>query len=440
VIASADRLADDVRRAIERDGRRVVVFDDDPTGTQTVSDVDVLFGADRALLDAFFASSRRALWVLTNTRAYPRAAAVARLGIAYRTVDEAAGRAGAGWSPILRGDSTLRGHVFAEVDAIASSDSVTLFVPAFPEGGRVTRDGQHWLRLDGEWTNVADTEFARDAFFGYRSHDLVGWVAEVGTGRHATVVPLQAVRHDCGAAIRDALLAEPNGGVVVPEQESRDDVDASVLGLLAAESAGRSVVVRSAATFAAARTGLAARVIDAAAIAHLGLPAEPRVLIACGSHTDGSGRQLAALAAAGVRVEVLDRPVDDGSAIERVSTALRQNGIAAIATPRTFVLGTDFEGGQAWMRRLSRAVQALAPGADVVVGKGGITSAELATSLGAGRAHVEGQLEPGIALWTLDREPRVPYAVVPGNVGDADTLVRVVHRFRPSFPNRTAAS
>jgi uncharacterized protein YgbK (DUF1537 family) len=422
-----------VTAAIERDGRRVVVFDDDPTGTQTVSDVDVLFGTDHTLLDSFFASGRRALWILTNTRAFPEAVAVERLKTAHSATAAAGARAGIGWFPILRGDSTLRGHVFAEVDVIASANSVTLFVPAFPEGGRVTFDGQHWLRIDGIWHNVADTEFARDAFFGYRSRRLVDWVAEMGGGRHGTVVPLDVIRRDGAAAIRDALLAEPDGGVVIPEQQSAQDIGLSVLGLLGAEGAGRAVSVRSAATFAAARSGLRARVMDGAAIRELGIIERPRVLVACGSHTDGAGRQLTALEKEGVQVRLLDRPSDDPIAVERTAVALQIDGVAAIATPRRFVPGTDFEGGAVWMRRLSSAVKTLAPGADVIVAKGGITSADLASALGAHRARVEGQLEPGIALWTLHREPAIPYAVVPGNVGDAGALVRVVSRFRPSF-------
>ena len=426
-----------VSTAIERDGRRVVVFDDDPTGTQTVSDVDVLFGADDALLDRFFSSDRRALWILTNTRAFPEAEATARLKAAHSATAAAAARAGIGWFPILRGDSTLRGHVFAEVDAVAPRTGVTLFVPAFPEGGRVTLDGQHWLRIDGSWHNVADTEFARDAFFGYRSHRLVDWVAEVGGGRHATVVPLQAIRQYGSAAVRDALLNEPDGGVVIPEQESADDIGQSVLGLLDAEAAGRAVTVRSAATFAAARSGLRTRIVDEGAIRELGVAENPIVLVACGSHTDGAGRQLDALEKEGVDVRLLDRPANDSTAVARTAQALRTDGIAAIATPRTFIAGTDFDGGQAWMRRLSGAVRTLASGADVIVAKGGITSADLAGALGAHRARVEGQLEPGIALWVLDGEPGIPYAVVPGNVGDADALVRVVNRFRPSFAPST---
>jgi uncharacterized protein YgbK (DUF1537 family) len=398
----------------------------------------VLFGADDALLDGFFASDRRALWILTNTRAFAQTEATERLKAAHSATASAAARAGVGWFPILRGDSTLRGHVFAEVDAVAPPKGVTLFVPAFPEGGRVTHDGQHWLRIDGRWHNVADTEFARDAFFGYASHRLVDWVAEVGGGRHATVVPLEQIRERGSIPVRDALLNEPDGGVVIPEQESVDDVGRSVLGLLDAEAAGRAVTVRSAATFAAARSGLRARVVDEGVIRELGVAENASVLVACGSHTDGAGRQLAELEREGVDVRVLDDPADDATAVERTARALQRDGVAAIATPRSFIAGTDFEGGQAWMRRLSGAVRTLASGADVIVAKGGITSADLASALGARRAHVEGQLEPGIALWTLDVDPAIPYVVVPGNVGDAAALVRVVSRFRPTFASSAA--
>jgi Zn-dependent protease len=171
------------------------------------------------------------------------------------------------------------------------------------------------------------------------------------------------------------LLKEPEGGVVIPEQESVDDIGQSVLGLLDAEAAGRAVTVRSAATFAAARSGLRTRIVDEGAIRELGVAENPRVLVACGSHTDGAGRQLDALKKEGVEVRLLDRPADDSTAVERTAQALRTDGIAAIATPRTYIAGTDFEGGQAWMRRLSGAVRTLASGADVIVAKGDASGA-----------------------------------------------------------------
>jgi uncharacterized protein YgbK (DUF1537 family) len=65
-----------------------------------------------------------------------------------------------------------------------------------------------------------------------------------------------------------------------------------------------------------------------------------------------------------------------------------------------------------------------------VVAKGGITSSDVATgALGVRRAWARGTLEPGIiSLW----EPaegtthRVPLVVFAGNVGDDESLVRVV--------------
>ena len=416
-----------LRSRLALDPRRVIVFDDDPTGTQTVSAVDVLLQASDASLDRFFASRVRALYVLTNSRALSREAAVARLVDLHGRVARAAARADTPWFPILRGDSTLRGHVFAEIDAIAAPDAVVLFVPAYPEGGRVTRDGQHLIRIDGEMRNVADTEFARDPFFGYRSRDLSAWVAEVGAGRPARVLTLAELRREGPRAVTAALLAAAPGTVVMPDAETRGDIEHIALGLLDAEVAGRVVVVRSASTFAAVRAGLRSDRVRAVDVAARG-----RILVVCGSHTEGSRRQLEALERSGVPIHTLG-PTDDIAVIsQRLRSALESDGIAAVATPREFVGEADFAAGADLMSRLMLLANSFRPQVDAVVAKGGITSAELAISLGAEVARVKGQLEPGVALWMLDlRSSRLPYAVVPGNVGDRDTLVRVVKAMRP---------
>jgi uncharacterized protein YgbK (DUF1537 family) len=63
-----------------------------------------------------------------------------------------------------------------------------------------------------------------------------------------------------------------------------------------------------------------------------------------------------------------------------------------------------------------------------VVTKGGITSAEVARTCFAARtAHVRGQVAPGISVWDLGEGAHTAVQViVPGNVGDADTLVDVM--------------
>lgn len=404
--------------------RRVVVFDDDPTGTQTVSDVDIILDRSEASLETAFATADRPVYVLTNSRSLPERQAVDRVRELGERVASVARRHGESVDIILRGDSTLRGHVFAEIDALAGPDAVVLFVPAFLEGGRTTVAGEHRVRIEGIDTNVADTEFARDATFGFRSRRLVDWVAEVGRGRRARIIALDELRASGGAALGRALLDAPPGEVVIPEIADQQDVLAAVHGLSVAEAAGRRVVVRSAATFMAARAGLRARSVDRVDLGPAG-----RVLIVCGSHTQASGAQLAVLARADLPTHIVAPEDSIGEATALVRRTLDLRHAAVIASPREFVQGTGLVAGGAFLDALVAIVEQVAQEVDAVIAKGGITSARVAEALGAGRAHVEGQLHPGVALWTLDLPGRgLPYVVVPGNVGEPATLADILGR------------
>jgi uncharacterized protein YgbK (DUF1537 family) len=75
----------------------------------------------------------------------------------------------------------------------------------------------------------------------------------------------------------------------------------------------------------------------------------------------------------------------------------------------------------------------LAPLARAVVTKGGITSAEVArTGLDKNAAWVAGQIAPGVSLWVFPADVTaiegrgLLYGVVPGNIGEAETLREVV--------------
>jgi uncharacterized protein YgbK (DUF1537 family) len=85
--------------------------------------------------------------------------------------------------------------------------------------------------------------------------------------------------------------------------------------------------------------------------------------------------------------------------------------------------------GAAVMAALIEVVRQVADRADVVISKGGITSADVAERGLDGRsATVLGQLAIGISLWevhTNSGEDR-PLIVVPGNVGHDATLVHLV--------------
>src|SRR6476469_4604748 len=125
-------------------GRRVAVLDDDPTGSQTVHDVSVVTVFEAAEYAAGLADVGNTCFILTNTRSLPEAAAV-ELTTAVAT-DLLTLDLDGPIEIISRSDSTLRGHVLAEVDALnAVRRRVTgrpfdgiLFLPAYFEAGRFT--------------------------------------------------------------------------------------------------------------------------------------------------------------------------------------------------------------------------------------------------------------------------------------------------------------
>ena len=87
---------------------------------------------------------------------------------------------------VSRSDSTLRGHVIAEVRALDAArrqatgrgfDGV-LLASAYFEAGRFTVGDMHWARVGADVRLVSETEFARDATFGYATSDPREFVAE----------------------------------------------------------------------------------------------------------------------------------------------------------------------------------------------------------------------------------------------------------------------
>ena len=194
---------------------KVVVLDDDPTGSQTVHSAPLLLRWDADTLAAGLAHPSPLLFVLANTRALAPEAAAARVAEICRALRPALAEAeSAGqldrWLIVCRGDSTLRGHFPLEVDQVSAElgpFEATLLVPAFLPGGRTTVDGVHLLH--GE--PVHTTPFAADRLFGFRNSHLPAWVEEKSGGRiPASAVPrIGLAELDAAAACLTALPPGP---------------------------------------------------------------------------------------------------------------------------------------------------------------------------------------------------------------------------------------
>jgi uncharacterized protein YgbK (DUF1537 family) len=173
VIIEADLLAEfpterpvnaaAVAASVADSGRVLVVLDDDPTGTQSVADLPVLTRWEET--DFLWAFSCRAetgpaptVYVLTNSRSLDPAGAAARNKEVVTNALKAAAKTGTKLGFVSRSDSTLRGHYPLETDVMAatlaevsgeSTDGVVI-VPAFPDAGRITIGGVHYVRGPGE--------------------------------------------------------------------------------------------------------------------------------------------------------------------------------------------------------------------------------------------------------------------------------------------------
>jgi uncharacterized protein YgbK (DUF1537 family) len=404
------------------------ILDDDPTGTQSATDVVVLLSWDAAAI-ADVLRREGAVYLQTNSRAVPQAQAVALA----RRIQEDLAAAGAVLGepilPVLRGDSTLRGHVFAESDVFAGDTGCVLFVPAFPQGGRTTIGSVHRVVIDGVSTPAGDTEFARDPVFGYHSSGLVDYVREKG-GRRGISVPLGPLRASGGDAVTRALLGAGAGDFVVPDAETDADIELIKVGLLAARQARHDIVVRCAATLAAACAGR----LSTGYLPRPLVPPRPGLAVVCGSHTGAATAQLAALTdRLGLAPAVIptdDALADPAAAGTRAAPVLRaalaSHGIAIVCSERGRRAQDDtLAHGELVMTALMTALAAVADEAGTIVSKGGITSAEVArTVLRAPRARVRGQLAAGISVW--DYDDGIVQVVVPGNVGGPATLTDVV--------------
>ena len=159
---------------------KIIVLDDDPTGSQTVHSCLLLMQWDVETLRLGLRDEVPIFFVLTNTRALTQEKATEvtrevcrnlKLALVAENIQE--------FLIVSRSDSTLRGHYPIETDAIAEelgSFDAHFLIPAFFEGGRITRDSIHYLMIDGIPTPVHETEFAKDSVFGYHHSYLPDYV------------------------------------------------------------------------------------------------------------------------------------------------------------------------------------------------------------------------------------------------------------------------
>jgi uncharacterized protein YgbK (DUF1537 family) len=440
-----------IQEQVKKTGQKVVVLDDDPTGTQTVHDVTVLTTWPEEALVQALQEDEPVVYILTNSRSLPLSEAQAMNREISSHLARAREIAGRDFVLASRSDSTLRGHFPEEVHALLSGtggafDGI-LVIPFFLEGGRYTIEDIHYV-AEGDWlVPAAETEYARDATFGYRSSNLRKWVSEKYKGEIQPEQVLSISIHDLRTGgpplVAQCLKGMQGGQVCVVNAASYRDVEVLVAGLLEAEAAGRRLIYRTAASFVRVRGGLEPHGLLTPAEL-LALTGRGPGLIIAGSYIQKSSQQIeAVIALPGVKsLEVnVEALLDETHGAQEILQVTRQaDQVIAkgenvlIYTSRRLVLGNhpdqSLQIGQTISTGLVEIVRGLSSRPAWVIAKGGITSSDIATrSLDVQRARVLGQAIPGSPVWQTGPESRWPgliYVVFPGNVGGPDSLAWTV--------------
>jgi len=443
-------LLPEIQRRVGASRRKLVVLDDDPTGTQTVYGIPVLTEWSVEQLVQELSNAQPGFYLLTNTRGLPETEAVQLNQEIGQNLHKAAKIVQCEIAVVSRGDSTLRGHFPAEVESLAEalegkSDGL-LLVPFFLEGERFTANDIHYVTEGTEFVPVGQSEFAADKTFGFDSSNLREWVEEKSFGRlkadQVSSITLEDIRLGGPEKVTERLLRLNDQCVCVVNAMSMRDIQVFVLGLLEAEAQSKRFIYRTSASFVQVRAGLTPRKLLEATEVEIQGPSGGLVMV--GSYVPKTTSQLEVLISSTniIKIEIsVERLLDETTrtleiirVAEKADSAMSANQDVVVFTSRKLMTGAGTKSSLAIGNEISEGLVNILRLIKVrpryLIAKGGITSSDLATKgLNVKRAMVLGQVLPGVPVWKLGEESRYPgmiYVVFPGNVGNEQALAQVI--------------
>lgn len=458
-VCDAAKVEAAYQEALQADGTKVIALDDDPTGVQTVHDVFVYTDWKPETMQAAFEDGNKISFILTNSRGMTAEESRRTHEDIATAVAQVAKSTGRPVAVLCRGDSTLRGHYPLETDVVRKTLEACgeppvdgeIIMPFFLEGGRYTVDDVHYVAAGDELIPAAETEFARDKTFGYRSSNLCEWIEEKTGGtwlaQQVCTVTLSELRTLDYEAIEDKLLAMKGFSKMIVNAVSEEDVKVFVTALFHVLGRGKHFVYRSAAALAKVMGGVSSRGLLTRQELVGGKAAVTGIIVA-GSHVNKTTTQLQALKKCEdlCFIEINQHTVVNDDAFRRemdrvvteAENCLASGRSCAVYTRRErFDLNTGNREDELRLAvKISDAVTSVVARLnirpDFIIAKGGITSSEIGTkALGCRKARVMGQILKGVPVWETGPEskfPGIPYVIFPGNVGNENGLLDAVQK------------
>ncbi len=438
---------------------KIIVLDDDPTGSQTVHSCLLLTQWDVETLRLGLREEIPIFFVLTNTRSLTPDQADATTRIVCQNLKQALEAENiSDFLVVSRSDSTLRGHYPIETDAIAEQlgpFDAHFLVPAFFEGGRITKNSTHYLIIDGIPTPVHETEFAKDSVFGYQYSYLPDYVEEKTKGRiPATEVEcflladFRSPETSKNNSLRERLMQLSGNRCCAVDAEIQADLDCFATEAIAAASQGKRFLFRSAASLLTSLANLGPQPVFPTDMGQFVRDAKPGAIIV-GSHVKKTTEQLEQLlletSVTGIEIDVSHLLEDSATLRETLLKTILADVHQAHQSGKTPVVYTSrqelafpdvqtrLKFGEEVSNLLMDVVRGLPQDIGFLISKGGITSNDvLSNGLALTSARLLGQIIAGCSMVQTPKNhplfPNLPVVLFPGNVGDADGLVTVYHR------------
>lgn len=450
----ADKL---LKEELQKNQKKIVVLDDDPTGVQTVHDIFVYTEWSLETMRQAFEEEKPLFYILTNSRGFTAEQTEKVHHEIAAVIQRAAEETGKEYLFISRSDSTLRGHYPLETEILKEEYEKNtgekidgeILCPFFKEGGRFTIDNVHYVKYGDKLVPANETEFAQDRTFGYTAPSMPEYIEEKTDGAFpafdVVCISLEDIRHMDTDKIEQQLMQARDFQKIIVNAVDYVDLKIFCTALFRTMNKGKNFMFRTAASIVKVMGGICDQPL---------LTREKMVvtgsrnggIIVAGSHTEKTTKQLEALRELdGIEfIELNAALVRDEAAfaaevdrcIAREEACIREGKTVCCYTTRELITADsgDKEDELRLSVKISDAVQSLVGRLSVtpafIIAKGGITSSDVGTrALKVKRALVLGQAKPGIPVWQTGEEsrfPMTPYIIFPGNVGEESTLKEVV--------------
>ena len=440
---------------------KVIVIDDDPTGSQTVNNCLLLLKWDYATLLKGFKSKSNVFFILANTRSLSENNAKLRLEEICNTLKKVISNESYKEEEFLfvsRGDSTLRGHNFLEPtiinDCLGPFDE-TFHIPAFIECKRLTIDGDHFV----DNIPVSQTIFAKDKIFGYQTSNIKELLflksrfqINLNDIQNLKLSDLKVLESKDNNLIFNKLKNLKNNTHLIVDVVNYSNLKKFSLAIKKLSNK-KKFLFRTAASFVSSISGVKDNLHNPIFYSHLRRKNSnnkflPGFLV-IGSYVELTTIQLRKLLEISdcvpieldvfefFRISKLKNNQEQlaflkNKFLAEIRSILKKEDTPVLFTSRKEIALNDKTEQVNFYNSLARFISELV--ADLkneigyLVSKGGITSnVILSDGLKANNVYLHGQLITGISIVTfkMENDDNLPIVTFPGNIGNDDSLVSV---------------